>query len=68
MSQWNATQEVGFPLDLVPKELQVAVQPGNMLIAEVNIEAARQEDLFFDKFELPNPNVLEKAKTIFDHP
>ncbi len=68
MSQWDATQEVGFPLDLVPKELQAAVQPGSMLIAEVNIEAARQEDLFFDKFELPNTDVLKKAETLLDRP
>ena len=39
-----------------------------MLIAEVNIEAARQEDLFFDNFELPDANVLKKAKTILSRP
>jgi hypothetical protein len=68
MSQWDATQEVGFPLDLVPKKLQAAVKPGKMLIAEVNIEAARQEDLYFDKFELPDADVLKKAKALFVHP
>ncbi len=68
MSQWNAAQEVGFPLDLVPKKFQAAVKPGNMLIAEVNIEAARQEDLFFDKFELPDADVLKKAKSLFGRP
>ncbi|MCX6981558.1 MAG: hypothetical protein NTV08_12515 [Verrucomicrobia bacterium] len=68
MSQWGASQEVGFPLDLVPKEYQSAVKPGNLLIAQVNIEAARQEDLFFDKFELPDANVLKKAKTILGRP
>lgn len=66
MSQWNSTQEVGFPLDLIPLKLRTFAKSGNMLIAQVNIEAARQEDLFFDKFELPNPNVLKKAKAIFD--
>jgi hypothetical protein len=68
MSQWDAAQEVGFPLELVPKKLQAAVKPGNMLIAEVNIEAARQEDLYFDKFELPNAEALKKAKTLFVRP
>jgi hypothetical protein len=68
MTQWNASQEVGFPLDLVPNEYQSAVNPGSLLIAEVNIEAARQEDLFFDKFELPDKHVLQKAKTILGHP
>lgn len=68
MSQWGAYQEVGFPLDLVPEKYQSAVKPGNLLIAQVNIEAARQEDLFFDKFELPDANVLKKAKTILGRP
>ena len=68
MSQWNASQEVGFPLDLVPKKFQAAVKPGKMLIAQVNIEAARQEDLYFDKFELPDVNALKKAKAILGRP
>jgi CheY-like chemotaxis protein len=68
MSQWDATQEVGFPLDLVPMEFRAGVKSGNMLIAEVNIEAARQEDLFFDKFELPHADVLKKAQALFNHP
>jgi len=68
MSQWDAAEEVGFPLDLVPNNLQMAVKPGSMLIAEVNIEAARQEDLYFDKFELPNSDALQNAKTLFDRP
>jgi hypothetical protein len=68
MSQWDSKQEVGFPLDLVPKKLQAAVKPGKLLIAEVNIEAERQEDLFFDKFELPDADVLKKAKALFGRP
>jgi CheY-like chemotaxis protein len=68
MAQWDATQEVGFPLDLVPKKFHAGVKPGKMLIAEVNIEAARQEDLFFDKFELPDADVLKKAKNLFGRP
>lgn len=68
MSQWDSDQEVGFPMDIVPESLRVAVKPGGMLIAEVNIEATRQEDLYFYNFELPNANALKKAKTLFDHP
>ena len=66
MIQWNAEQEVVFPLDLIPVKLHHAVRPGRSLIAQVNIEAARQEDVYFEKFELPNPDVLKKAKAIFD--
>jgi len=68
MAQWDATQEVGFPLDLVPIKFHEGVKSGNLLIAEVNIEAARQEDLFFDKFELPDADVLKRAKALFDRP
>lgn len=68
MSQWDATQEVGFPLDLVPKKLQAAVKPGAFLIAEVNIDAERQEELYFDKFELPDADVLKNAKSLFIRP
>lgn len=67
MSQWDSEHEVGFPLDLIPTKLRVAAKPGNLLIAQVNIDAARQEDLFFDKFELPNPDALKKAKSILSH-
>ena len=68
MSQWNVSQEVGFPLAMVPKKFQTSVKPGGLLIAQVNIEAARSEDLFFDKFELPDADVLKKAKSLFVRP
>jgi CheY-like chemotaxis protein len=65
MAQWNAGLEVGFPLELVPTAFQSHVKPGKLLIAEVNIGAERQEDLFFDKFELPDAKILKKAETVF---
>ena len=68
MSQWDSEQEVGFPLDLIPAKLRMAAKPGNLLIAQVNIDAARQEDLFFDEFELPNRDALKKAKSILGRP
>ena len=67
MAQWDSKQEVGFPLDLVPKAIHSEVKPGNMLFAEVNIDAARQEDLYFDKFEIPNADVLKSARSMFIH-
>lgn len=68
MSQWNATEEVGFPLDMVPEEIRPTVVPGNLLIAQVNVAAAQSDDLYFDQFELPDPDVLKKAKSLFDRP
>ena len=68
LAQWNAKSEVGFPLDMVPKDMRKKVEVGKLLIAQVNIEAARSEDLFFDKFELPDPNVYKKAEKLFSRP
>lgn len=68
MSQWKATLEIGFPLEMVPEKLQPETVAGALLIAQVNIEAICAEDLFFDKFELPDTDVLKKAKSIFDRP
>ncbi|MBN1328043.1 MAG: hypothetical protein JXA54_01105 [Candidatus Heimdallarchaeota archaeon] len=68
MSQWNINEEVGFPLHLVPKKMQVFVKPDNMLLAQVNIEANKAEELYFDKFELPDNEVLRKSKSYFNHP
>jgi hypothetical protein len=66
MSQWSVTEEVGFPLEMVPENIRNEVTPGNLLIAQVNIESARAEDIYFDKFELPDPNVLKNANTLFN--
>lgn len=68
MSQWNAAVEVGFPLEMVPEKIRPAVAPGTLLIAQVNVEAARAEDLYFDQFELPENDVLDKAKALFGRP
>ena len=65
MSQWNAQIEVGFPLELIPARIHSSIVPGAMLIAQVNIEATRAEDLFFENFEQPDSNALKKSKTLF---
>ena len=68
MGQWRSTEEVGFPLSMLPVEMHESVVPGNMLIAQVNLEAERGEDVFFDQFELPDPDVLRKSQAFFDRP
>jgi hypothetical protein len=68
MSQWDPEVEVGFPIHMLPESMRAKASPGNMLIAQVNLEADRSEDLFFDKFELPDPDVLQKSHTILDRP
>jgi hypothetical protein len=68
MGQWNIDEEIGFPLRLIPKSIQANIIPGNMLIAQVNIDATRAEELFFDEFEIPDADVLKKSQTFFNHP
>jgi len=65
MSQWDPKSEVGFPLDKLPERVRPVVAPGQILIAQVNIEASRAEDLFFEEFELPDPDVLKNAEALF---
>lgn len=68
MSQWNPNLEVGFPLHMLPEEMRRSASPGNLLIAQVNLDAECAEDLFFDEFELPDPDVLKKSKAFFNRP
>lgn len=65
MSQWSVEQSVVFPMDRIPSKFHSEVKPGRLLIAQVNIEAAKQEELFFEKFELPKKDVLKKAQSLF---
>jgi hypothetical protein len=65
MSQWEPRTEVGFPLDMLPQHMRASALPGNMFIAQVNVEAKRAEDIYFYKFELPNPDAIKKTEAIF---
>jgi hypothetical protein len=49
---WNPNQVVRFPLDLVDRKYHEIVNTGIRFFAQVNIGAVRQDDLFFEKFEL----------------
>lgn len=52
--QWRKDVTVGFPAAALPAEIQQALEPGLLLIAQVNIEAEAPERLFLKTFELPN--------------
>lgn len=68
MSQWNINEEVGFPINLITPGLHAKIEPGDMLIAKVNIEAKRAEELYFDEFEIADPDVLKKSQHYINHP
>ena len=49
---WSSRRAVSFPLDLVPAELHPLVRVDEFLVAKVNINAARPEDLYFSEFQI----------------
>jgi FixJ family two-component response regulator len=59
VSQWNPKEQIGFPFDMLPGTLRGSISIGKYLMASVNVDATRAEDIFFDNFELPNPKVLD---------
>ena len=67
VAQWNPEEPVGFPLSMVPEQIRKAVVPGAFLYADVNVDAHRQEDLFFENFSLPDPDDVQAADTLFDN-
>jgi hypothetical protein len=50
--QWNPDEAVRFPRRLLSRFERVALKPGMRFIADVNIDARRADELFFDNFEL----------------
>jgi len=57
IGQWNPNQKVSFPLDIIPKEIQVGITPNSFLIAYVNLDVETKEELQFKDFELPDVEV-----------
>jgi hypothetical protein len=51
--QWRKDVTVGYPLSGLPHNIQRALVPGLLLIAQVNIEAESPDTLFLMEFELP---------------
>ncbi len=68
IGQWNPDAEISFPLDMIPDHMRSEIKPDKLLIAQVNLDAERVEDLYFDKFELPDIDALRKSQAFFDHP
>lgn len=67
MSQWRINEEVGFPLSMVPSKMRSETEPGKMIIAKVNVGANNASDLYFDEFEMPDPDVLRNIDSNSDN-
>jgi len=60
--RWREHEAVTLPQDMIPHELHSHLKKGALLIASVNTEAARIEDLFFDDFEaVPVEDLTDEA-------
>jgi hypothetical protein len=68
VAQWRPDAEVGFPLSMIPDAMRCHVRAGSLLRAEINVDAARAEDLYFVNFSLPNADDVKKADINFDRP
>lgn len=68
ITQWDPHTDVGFPLSMMPPEIQIAIRPGDFLYADVNVNALRSEDLYFDNFRMPNQDDVRAAATILNNP
>lgn len=53
--QWNTGIEVGFPISLIPSQIQSKLKSGCTLRGEVNVDAEKPEDLFFKNLKLAHP-------------
>ncbi len=53
--QWRNDVTVGFPENALSADIQRALVPGLLLLAQVNIEAETDDTLFLTNFELPLP-------------
>ena len=67
VTQWNANEQVGFPLSMLPPQMRANVSIGAFLLATVNTAAAGADDLFFEDFELPHPDDVKAVRTQFNH-
>jgi CheY-like chemotaxis protein len=50
--RWREHEAIVLPQEILPKFLRGSVRRGTILIASINTEAERSEDLFFEEFEL----------------
>lgn len=50
--RWREHEAIVLPQEIIPEAFHTNVKQGTILIASINTEAERSEDLFFEDFEL----------------
>ena len=67
ITQWNTTEQVGFPLSMLPVSLRSRVEVGSFLLATVNTAAESADDLFFEDFEFPHADDVKAVRAQFNN-
>jgi CheY-like chemotaxis protein len=67
ITQWNATEQVGFPLSMLPAALRPRIEVGSFLLATVNTAAETADELFFEHFELPHADDVKAVRAQFSN-
>jgi hypothetical protein len=50
--RWREHEAIVIPEELIPADIRANLKKGTILLASINTEAERSEDLFFEDFEL----------------
>lgn len=61
LMNWNPHQVINLPLAQIPEEVQNTLQRDVLLLAQVNVGAKREEDLFFENIRLA-PEVEQNGR------
>ena len=65
--QWDPSQQLGFPLTMLPSEMQSSIHIGSFLRGNVNVDAKVPEDIFFEDFSFPHPEDLRRLESERNH-
>lgn len=58
--QWDPNQEFSFSKSIVPDHIIGSLNTNDLLIADMNLEEDKKENLELFNFELPDPDLIKK--------
>lgn len=58
IGQWFPDKEAHFPIGIIPEGIKSYILVGNLLLAKVNLDADKSEDLIFEDFEIPDQDII----------
>lgn len=58
--QWDPNKEFSFNKSIVPDHIIGSLNTNDLLIADMNLEEDKKENLELFNFELPDPDLIKK--------